>query len=91
MATDQTGPLTPQPDIMNIAPYVPGEHGLAGHNRVIVLSANENPLGPGDAPCGLVIEQALAVRPLGRLRVVRLCHIQIALHVFAPFHSILHD
>ena len=49
MATDPNGPLTPQPGIMGIAPYVPGEHGLAGHNRVIVLSANENPLGPGDA------------------------------------------
>src|SRR6056297_729080 len=49
MANDNKSPLTPQPGIMGIAPYVPGEHGLAGHNRVRVLSANENPLGAGAA------------------------------------------
>lgn len=50
MATDDTGPLNPQPGIMGIAPYVPGEHNLSGHNKVRVLSANENPLGPGGRP-----------------------------------------
>lgn len=49
MASEANSPLTPQPGIMGIAPYVPGGHGLAGHNRVRVLSANENPLGPGAA------------------------------------------
>jgi len=31
---------------MDIAPYVGGSHSVAGVDRVIVLSANENPLGP---------------------------------------------
>jgi histidinol-phosphate aminotransferase len=31
---------------MDIAPYVGGSHAVAGADRVIVLSANENPLGP---------------------------------------------
>ena len=37
---------TPRPGIMDIAPYVGGSHVVAGVDRVIVLSANENPLGP---------------------------------------------
>ncbi|MCK5274321.1 MAG: aminotransferase class I/II-fold pyridoxal phosphate-dependent enzyme, partial [Alphaproteobacteria bacterium] len=37
---------TPRPGIMDIAPYVGGSHAVAGVDRVIVLSANENPLGP---------------------------------------------
>lgn len=49
MASDVNSPLTPQPGILGIAPYVPGGHDLAGHNMVRVLSANENPLGPGAA------------------------------------------
>ena len=32
---------------MGIAPYVGGGHSASGVDRVIVLSANENPLGPG--------------------------------------------
>jgi histidinol-phosphate aminotransferase len=31
---------------MDIAPYVGGSHAVVGVDRVIVLSANENPLGP---------------------------------------------
>jgi histidinol-phosphate aminotransferase len=31
---------------MDIAPYVGGSHAVTGVDRVIVLSANENPLGP---------------------------------------------
>ena len=33
---------------MEVAPYVGGSHDVAGVDRVIVLSANENPLGPGE-------------------------------------------
>jgi len=33
---------------MDVAPYVGGSHEVAGVERVIVLSANENPLGPGE-------------------------------------------
>lgn len=36
---------TPRPGIMDIAPYVGGSHEVEGVDRVIVLSANENPLG----------------------------------------------
>ena len=49
MANTNQSPLVPQPGILEIAPYVPGSHSLEGHNRVRVLSANENPLGPGQA------------------------------------------
>jgi len=38
--------LTPRPGILDIAPYVGGESGAPGANRVIKLSANENPNGP---------------------------------------------
>lgn len=37
---------TPRPGIMDIAPYVGGSHEVEGIDKVIVLSANENPLGP---------------------------------------------
>ena len=37
---------SPRPGIMDIAPYVGGSHKVEGVDRVIVLSANENPLGP---------------------------------------------
>jgi histidinol-phosphate aminotransferase len=61
MASEANSPLIPQPGIMGIAPYVPGGHGLAGHNRVRVLSANENPLGPGDAAREAYLEAAGAL------------------------------
>lgn len=68
------------------------EENLAQDPEIIRrIDDKAEPIGPGDAPCGLVIEQALAVRPLGRRRVVRLSQFQIALHVFAPFHSMLQD
>ena len=38
----------PRPGIMDIAPYVGGGHAVPGVDRVIVLSANENPLGAGE-------------------------------------------
>ncbi len=41
-------PPEPRPGVMDVAPYVGGSHEVAGVDRVIVLSANENPLGPGE-------------------------------------------
>ncbi len=38
--------LTVRPGILDIAPYVGGEAGLAGHQKVIRLASNESPLGP---------------------------------------------
>lgn len=40
--------ITPQPGIMEIALYVSGESKLAGHDDVLKLSSNENPLGFSD-------------------------------------------
>ena len=37
--------ITPQPGIMDIALYVSGESRLPGHDDVLKLSSNENPLG----------------------------------------------
>ncbi|GHG93405.1 histidinol-phosphate transaminase [Pseudodonghicola xiamenensis] len=37
--------ITPQPGIMDIALYVGGKSALAGHDEVLKLSSNENPLG----------------------------------------------
>lgn len=37
---------TPRPGILDMAPYKGGESHLEGHDRVIKLSSNENPLGP---------------------------------------------
>lgn len=37
--------IRPQPGILEIAPYQGGESRLAGHQRVLKLSSNENPLG----------------------------------------------
>jgi histidinol-phosphate aminotransferase len=41
--------ITPRPGILSIKPYVGGESGAPGANRVIKLSANENPYGPAPA------------------------------------------
>lgn len=38
-------PVSPQPGIMDIALYVSGQSKLAGHDKVLKLSANENPYG----------------------------------------------
>ena len=38
--------LRPRPGVLDVQPYVGGEAALAGHNRVIRLASNENPLGP---------------------------------------------
>ena len=47
-----------RPGIMEIAPYVGGEAGLAGHQRVIRLASNESPLGP--SPRAVEAYRALA-------------------------------
>jgi histidinol-phosphate aminotransferase len=44
MSTDTL--LTPRPGIMNLNPYVGGRSDLEGFEHVVVLSANESPLGP---------------------------------------------
>lgn len=38
--------ITPRANINDIPAYIPGEAHIAGANRVIKLSANENPYGP---------------------------------------------
>ncbi|MDH3668798.1 MAG: histidinol-phosphate transaminase [Paracoccaceae bacterium] len=38
--------IQPRPGVLEIAPYVGGESTVAGANRVIKLSSNENPFGP---------------------------------------------
>jgi histidinol-phosphate aminotransferase len=37
--------LTPRPGILDVAPYVGGEHAAPGFSRPVVLASNENPLG----------------------------------------------
>jgi len=44
MTAHQT--IRPRPGVLDIAPYVGGESGVPGANRVIKLSSNENPFGP---------------------------------------------
>jgi len=50
--------LQPRPGILDVAAYVGGEAGLAGHNRVIRLASNESPLGP--SPRAIEAYRALA-------------------------------
>jgi histidinol-phosphate aminotransferase len=47
-----------RPGILDIAPYVGGEAGLAGQQRVIRLASNESPLGP--SPQAVAAYRALA-------------------------------
>lgn len=37
---------SPQPGILDIAPYIPGTSALPGAQKVVKLSSNETPLGP---------------------------------------------
>ena len=46
MTAETAARPTPQPGILDIAPYVGGESSAPGANRVIKLSSNENPHGP---------------------------------------------
>ena len=43
-----SGPA-PRPGILDIDPYIGGSHAVEGVDRVVVLSANESPLGPSPA------------------------------------------
>ncbi len=65
--------IAPKPGILDIAPYVGGESGVPGANRVIKLSSNENPFGPSPRAVEAFRETAgkLALYPdggHGRLR-----------------------
>ena len=53
--------ITPQPGILNIAPYVAGKSTAKGGNRVTKLSSNENPLGPSPLARAAYIEAAGAL------------------------------
>src|SRR5215467_4769779 len=53
----QTGPA-PQPGILKINPYVPGESSVPGGITPIKLSSNETPLGP--SPMALAAYKSLA-------------------------------
>ncbi|MEM7733382.1 MAG: histidinol-phosphate transaminase [Pseudomonadota bacterium] len=41
--------ITPQPGILDIAPYVGGKSSVAGVANIVKLSSNENPFGPSEA------------------------------------------
>ena len=47
--SDAPPAVPPRPGIMRIAPYVPGEATIAGHDDPAQLAANENALGSGAA------------------------------------------
>jgi histidinol-phosphate aminotransferase len=53
----KTGPA-PQPGILDISPYIPGESSVPGGVRPIKLSSNETPLGP--SPKAVAAYKALA-------------------------------
>ncbi|MCC7276032.1 MAG: histidinol-phosphate transaminase [Alphaproteobacteria bacterium] len=42
----ETRSLAPKPGILDIAPYIGGEHSVPGVNRVFRLASNENTAGP---------------------------------------------
>ncbi|MEM7523702.1 MAG: histidinol-phosphate transaminase, partial [Pseudomonadota bacterium] len=46
MTTEKLSMIAPRPGVLDIAPYVVGGAKIAGAERVIKLSANENPWGP---------------------------------------------
>jgi len=53
--------ITPQPGILDIAPYVAGKSHASGGNRVTKLSSNENPHGPSPLARAAYIEAAGAL------------------------------
>ncbi|MEO0682015.1 MAG: histidinol-phosphate transaminase [Pseudomonadota bacterium] len=59
--------IAPQPGILSIEPYVGGESGAPGANRIIKLSSNENPHGcsPAATEAFAACAGALAVYPDG--------------------------
>lgn len=54
----------PNPGILDIEAYVPGEGGKGTHKRVIKLSSNETPLGP--SPAAIEAYQKAALTGLAR-------------------------
>lgn len=63
---------TPQPGILDIAPYLPGKSGKPG-SKAIKLSANESPLGASPKALAAMLEAAahLEIYPEGSSRVLR--------------------
>jgi histidinol-phosphate aminotransferase len=63
---------TPQPGILDIAPYLPGKSGAPG-SQTIKLSANESPLGASPKALAAMLEGAarLEIYPEGSSRVLR--------------------
>src|ERR1043166_9774078 len=53
----KNGPV-PQPGILDISPYVPGESSVPGGVKPIKLSSNETPLGP--SPKAIAAYKAVA-------------------------------
>ena len=54
-----SGKPVPQPGILTISPYVPGESELPGAEKVIKLTSNETPLGPSAKAVAAYNEEAL--------------------------------
>ena len=69
-----TAPIrpTPQPGILDIAPYLPGKSGKPG-SKAIKLSANESPLGasPKAIEAFAAAAQHLEIYPEGSSRLLR--------------------
>ncbi len=63
---------TPQPGILDIAPYLPGKSGKPG-SQALKLSANESPLGASPAAMAAFTNAAsqLAIYPEGSSRLLR--------------------
>ena len=67
------------------------EENFAQNPEVIRRIHNQTKtVSPRDAPSRAVIEKALAVSPISRKPLVRLCQTQIAAHVHVPSASVLH-
>ena len=64
---------TPNPGILDIAPYVPGESTLPGGVKPIKLSSNETPLGPSPKAIEAYLSEAktLALYPDGASTALR--------------------
>ena len=63
----KNGPV-PQPGILDISPYVPGESSVPGGVKPIKLSSNETPLGPSPKAIAAYKAEADAARALSRWR-----------------------
>ncbi|NMA99832.1 MAG: histidinol-phosphate transaminase [Phyllobacteriaceae bacterium] len=63
---------TPQPGILDIAPYLPGKSGAPG-SKSVKLSANESPLGASPKALAAMAEAAtqLQIYPEGSSRILR--------------------